>query len=67
MNKSIQRGLIAAGVLMASAASQAAALSVTDVATAISDTVAPITTIGSGVLLVLVALKTFHWVRGALR
>lgn len=67
MNKNIQRGLLAVGVLMASAASQAAALDVSDVATAVAATVGPITTIGSGVLLVLVALKTFHWVRGALR
>jgi len=66
MNKSILRGLVAAGVLVASAASHAA-IDVAAVATAISDTVAPITTIGSGVLLILVALKTFQWVRGALR
>lgn len=67
MNKNIQRGLIAAGVLLASAASQAAALDVSDVATAVAATIVPIGTIGSGVLLVMVALKTFNWVRGALR
>lgn len=66
MNKNIQRGLVAAGVLMASAASQAAAIDVAAVATAVGEVVGPITTIGSGVLLVIVALKTFKWVRAAI-
>lgn len=67
MNKHIQRGLVAVGVLASTAAANAAALDVSDVATKISETVGPIGTIGSGVLLIIVALKTFAWVRQAIR
>lgn len=67
MTQHIKRGLVAVGVLTVVSGAQAAAMDVTSVATAISDTVAPITTIGSAVLLILVALKTFGWVRSAIR
>lgn len=67
MNKNIQRGLVAAGVLMASAASQAAAVDVTGAATDIAAQAAPVGIIGVACLLVYGAVKAFGWVRGALK
>lgn len=67
MNQNVKRGLVAAGVLAVVGSANAAALDVTAVADAISGTVAPITTIGSGTLLIIVALKTFMWIRQAIR
>lgn len=46
---------------------RAADVDVTAVAAAVAGSVGPITTISSGVLLVLVTLKVFHWVRSAIR
>jgi hypothetical protein len=66
MNKFFSRGLVAAGVLLTATASQAAPIDVAAVATAISDTIVPIGTIGAGVLLIMVSLKTFKWVRASL-
>lgn len=66
MNKFLNRGLVATGVLMASAASQAAAIDVAGVVTEISAQAAPIGLIGGGVLLIMVAVKAFRWVRSAL-
>jgi len=65
MQKTIVRGLAAVASLSVVAA-HAAPIDVTAVATAISDTITPIGTIGAGVLLILVSLKTFKWVRAAL-
>ncbi len=53
-------------VLAGSAASQAAAIDVTAVTTDITAQLAPIGAIGGGVLLVMVAVKAFRWVRAAL-
>lgn len=47
-------------------ASQAAAIDVTAVTTDITAQLAPIGAIGGGVLLVMVAVKAFRWVRAAL-
>jgi hypothetical protein len=43
-----------------------AAINVTDVVTEINDTVAPIGLIGAAVLLVVVAVAAFKWVRRAI-
>ena len=50
----------------ASAPSFAAAPDVTAVTSAISDTLTPIGAIGAGVLLVIVGIKTYKWVRRAM-
>lgn len=47
-------------------ASQAAAIDVTAVTTDIAAQLTPIGLIGGGVLLVMVAVKAFRWVRAAL-
>lgn len=46
--------------------SSAAAVDVSAVTSAISDTITPIGLIGSGVLLVFVAVKTYKWIRRAM-
>lgn len=66
MNKQIQRGLIAAGVLMGSAASQAAAVDVTALTTDIAAQATPVGLVGVAVLIVYGAVKAFKWVRAAL-
>ena len=66
MNKNILRGLVAFGVLATVGAANADPIDVTAVATAITETIAPIGTIGAGVLLIMVSLKTFRWVRQAI-
>lgn len=65
MNKSIRNGLLAAGVLSAATASQAA-VDVTAVVTEISGAAAPIALIGSAVLVVMVGIKVYKWVRRAM-
>lgn len=66
MNKYVQRGLVAAGVLAATASANAAAIDVASVVTDISAQAAPIALIGGAVLVVYVGIKAFRWVRGAL-
>lgn len=66
MNKYVQRGLVAAGVLAATASVNAAAIDVASVVTDISAQAAPIALIGGAVLVVYVGIKAFRWVRGAL-
>ena len=66
MNKNVQRGLVAAGVLAAAASANAAAIDVTSVVTDIAAQAAPIALIGGAVLVVYVGIKAFRWVRGAL-
>jgi uncharacterized membrane protein len=58
-------GLATAGALAMGSAS-AAAIDVTAVTTAISETLTPIGAVGLGVLAVLVAIKTYKWVRRAM-
>jgi hypothetical protein len=67
MNKTFNRVLVGAGVLLASAASQAAAVDVTGAATDIAAQAAPVGIIGVACLLVYGAVKAFGWVRGALK
>lgn len=57
-------GLIAAGLMIATT-SQAAVV-VTDVVTEIQGAAAPIAAIGSAVLLIMVGIKVFKWVRRAM-
>jgi uncharacterized protein (DUF697 family) len=66
MNANIVRGLLLVGALAGSAASQAAAVDVTAVTTDIGAQIASVVAIGAGVLLVMVAVKAFRWVRSAL-
>lgn len=67
MNKTLSNALIAAGVIAATAAQQAqAAVDVTAVVTEIGGAAAPIAAIGSAVLLVMVGIKVFKWVRRAM-
>lgn len=66
MNKlNLVRALSLASLFAASTASYAA-IDVSAVTTEISGTLAPIAAIGAGVLLVIVAIKAFKWVRGAM-
>lgn len=68
MNKTLRNALIAAGVIAATAAqqAQAAAPDVSGVVTEIGGAAAPIAAIGSAVLLVMVGIKVFKWVRRAM-
>ncbi|NMG45547.1 methyltransferase [Aromatoleum toluvorans] len=66
MSQAIKRGLVAVGVLSASASSFAAAPDVTAVVTEIGGAAAPIASIGAAVLLILVGIKVFKWVRRAM-
>lgn len=59
-------GLSAAALATVAGNAAAAPVDVTSVTTAISDTLTPIGAIGAGVLLVLVAIKTYKWVRRAM-
>jgi len=60
------RKLLVLGLGFAPLASQAAAITVTGVVTDIGAQVAPVTAIGGAVLLLLVAIKAFKWVRRAM-
>lgn len=66
MTKQIQRGLVAAGVLAATASANAAAIDVGDIVTDIAAQATPIGLIGAAVLLLVVGIKAFKWVRSAL-
>lgn len=62
MNKVLAAVLASGGFMVANAA----AIDVTSVTTDITAQLAPIGAIGGGVLLVMVAVKAFRWVRAAL-
>lgn len=66
MNKQIQRGLVAVGVLAATASANAAAIDVASVVTDIAAQATPVGLIGAAVLLLVVGIKAFKWVRAAL-
>ena len=66
MTKQIQRGLVAVGVLAATASANAAAIDVSAVVTDIAAQATPIGLIGAAVLLLVVGIKAFKWVRAAL-
>lgn len=65
MNKQIARGLALVGAVAATA-SQAAPVDVTGVVTDIAGQAAPVAAIGGAVLLIVVAVKAFKWVRSAI-
>lgn len=66
MKRNLKTGLlaVAAGGMVA-ANSASAAVDVTDIVTAIDGVIAPVSLIGAAVLLVVVTIKTFKWVRQA--
>jgi len=62
----MNRIYLAASAALLPVASFAAAVDVADVVTDIGAQVAPVTSIGAAVLLLLVAIKAFKWVRRAM-
>jgi hypothetical protein len=66
MTQAIKRGLVAAGVLTVVGSANAAAIDVTAVVTDIGAQATPIAAIGAAVLLLVVGIKAFKWVRRAL-
>jgi len=64
MNKQLKRGLVAAGALVASAASHAAAVTVDT--TPITDAGAAIASVGVAVFGIAVGIKLYKWIRRAL-
>ena len=66
MNKTFNRGLLAAGSLALTGAANAAAVDVGAVVTDIGAQAVPIGLIGAAVLLIYVGVKAFQWVRKAL-
>jgi len=66
MNKVFARLPVALAAVTASAMSQAAAVDVTTVTADIAAQSAPIAAIGAAVLILLVGIKAFKWVRRAM-
>ena len=66
MRKTFTRSLVAAGSLIGAAAANAAAIDVTAVTADIAAQAAPIAAIGGAVLVLIVGIKAFKWVRRAL-
>jgi uncharacterized membrane protein len=66
MNKVFARLPVAIAAVTASAMSQAAAVDVTTVTADIAAQSAPIAAIGAAVLILLVGIKAFKWVRRAM-
>lgn len=64
-NMFLKYGSTALAFAAVSTSSQAA-IDVSGVTTEIAATLAPIAAIGAGVLLVIVAIKAFKWIRGAM-
>ena len=66
MTQAIKRGLVTAAVLSVVASANAAAIDVTAITTEIAAQAAPVAAIGAAVLLLVVGIKAFQWVRRAL-
>lgn len=66
MARFIRKYGAAGAALLSAGASQAAAVDVTAVTTDLTAQLTPIAAVGGGVLLVMVAVKAFKWVRSAL-
>lgn len=66
MNKTFNRGLVAAGSLLGTVAANAAAIDVSDLVTDIGAQAAPVGLVGVAVLMIVGAVKAFKWVRAAL-
>lgn len=65
-NQTFNRALVGVGGLVLAGASQAAAIDVGDVVADIAAQAAPVAAIGAAVLLLVVGIKAFQWVRRAL-
>lgn len=65
-NQTFNRAVVAGALLAAAGASRAAAIDVSAVVTDIGAQAAPIAQIGAAVLLLVVGIKAFQWVRRAL-
>lgn len=66
MKTTFNRALVGAGTLGLAGASHAAAIDVADIVTDIAAQAAPVAAIGGAVLLLIVGIKAFQWVRKAL-
>jgi len=66
MNKSFRFALVSLPALLGALSAQAAAIDVTAVTTDMTAQLVPIGLVGAGVLLIVVAVKAFKWVRAAL-
>lgn len=66
MNKQFRRVLVAAPVLAGVASANAEAIDVAGVVSDIAAQAAPVALIGGAVLLLVVGIKAFKWVRAAL-
>lgn len=64
--RTLNRALLASGALTMASASQAAAIDVAAVVSDISAQAGPVGQIGAAVLLLVVGIKAFQWVRRAL-
>lgn len=65
-NKATSLVVLGTTALVAAGNAAAAPVDVTAVTAAIADTLVPIGAIGAGVLLVIVGIKTYKWVRRAM-
>ena len=65
-NQTLNRALVGAGALVLAGASHAAAIDLSDVVADIAAQAAPVAAIGAAVLLLVVGIKAFQWVRRAL-
>ncbi|WP_052382593.1 major capsid protein [Comamonas granuli] len=66
IQKTMNRALVGAGALVLASASHAAAIDVGDIVSDIAAQAAPVALIGGAVLLLVVGIKAFQWVRKAL-
>lgn len=62
----VRAAAVTAGALVLASQAQAAAINVTDVVADIEAQAAPIAAIGAAVLILMVGIKAFKWVRRAL-
>lgn len=66
IRKNLRTSIALMGAFLAASGAQAAAVDVTAVTTDLTAQLVPIAAVGGGVLLVMVAVKAFKWVRSAL-
>ena len=65
-NQTVNRALVGVGALVLAGASHAAAIDVSDGVADVAAQAAPVAAIGAAVLLLVVGIKAFQWVRRAL-
>jgi Inovirus Coat protein B len=66
MKKQFSRALLPAVGLLVAGAAQAAPVDVTALVADIGAQIAPITLVGGAVLLVMIAVRAFRWIRSAM-